>query len=123
MWLVTDWLINWQDGWPAVDWVNDLLNCLLIDWLTEFCFIDLLAVLLTEWLTIAWLTDGLTDWLADWLTDCTDFWWLTNKVADLFLIESMISGLFTNGMTNWLTTFVTDSLTAWLIYSWLKNYM
>ena len=79
MWLVTDWLIDWHDGWPVVDWVSDLLNCLLIDWLTEFCFIDLLAVLLTEWLTIVWLTDGLTDWLADWLTDCTDFWWLTEK--------------------------------------------
>ena len=95
MWLVTDWLIDWQDGWPVVDWFNDWLNntCLLIDWLTDFCFIDFLALLLAEWLTIAWLTDALTDWLADWLTDwltVTDFWWLTDKMADSLLTDSMI---------------------------------
>ena len=39
-WL-TDWLTwwltdshDWRDGWPVVDWFNDLLNCLLIDWLS-----------------------------------------------------------------------------------------
>ena len=103
MWLVTDWLIDWEDGWPVVDWFNDWLNntCLLIDWLTDFCFIDFLAVLLAEGLTIAWLTDGLTDWLTDWLTDC--YWLLVIDWQNGWLIVDWFNDLLACLLIEWLT--------------------
>ena len=108
IWWLTD-LFDWQNCWFVVDKFNDLLNCLLIDWLTDS---------LTDWwLTVDWQTSRLIDWLSDllyWLTGWLSCWheWLTIAGYDC-----------TNGVTDrpadcptWWTNWLTDLDKITLLY-------
>ena len=120
MWLVTDRLIDWQDGWPVVDWVNDLLNCLLIDSLTEFCFIDLLAACLADWVAHYCLSYGWPDWLTGWLTVLTFGDWLTKWLTCCWLSQWFLDCNSRDWLTDYLTCF-SDRLAGGLD-DWVADY-